>query len=177
MTTELTNEGWVNPDPNKSSGMWTNGANIVDNMDDITVAPNVTANTLGGDDEITGTGTGDDNGVGIFNQGTIATGIGNDTIDALTGGFDGGGTINLGIGSDLIRGFGDQTVNGGAGSDTAELGLVFDENQVSLSNGVGSSSIDITATASGETMSFTDVEHFDFSGQTFSLLQLQMMAS
>ena len=126
-----------------------------------------TIDTGEGDDTIIGTGT----IVGIFNtgRGMIDTGEGNDTVNASTGGFDGGGTINLGQGDDLIRGFGEQIVDGGQGFDTAELGIDFD-NQIELHNAVGSS---IDMTFSYETMSFTDLEKFNFNGQVFTLEELQ----
>ncbi|MDJ0595933.1 MAG: hypothetical protein QNJ72_39115 [Pleurocapsa sp. MO_226.B13] len=112
---------------------------------------------------------------GIDNTGTIDTGAGKDTVDALTGTggvgrFGGGGSIDLGVGRDLIRGFGEQIVDGGRGFDTAELGIDFDENQITLGS-TAPTSIDITFDSA--TMSFTDVELFDFNGQEFALEQLQ----
>ena len=116
--------------------------------------------TGNGNDIITGTG----GNIGIFNFDTIETGNGKDTVDALTGGFDGGGTINLGRGKDLIQGFGEQSVFGGQGMDTAELGIDYDVDLLSLG-----SSFDIKI---GE-MEFTDVETFVFNDETFSLQDLQ----
>jgi hypothetical protein len=110
---------------------------------------------------------------GINNSGTINTGAGKDTVDALTGGFDGGGRVNLGRGDDLIRGFGNQVVDGGKGCDTAELGIDYDE--ITLSNALGSS-IDITFDSA--TMAFTDVELFVFNNDvTKTLQQLQEQAT
>ena len=145
-----------------------------------------TINTGNGKDQIIGTnltGSGEDI-AGINNTGTIDTGKGNDIVDALTGGFasfglipvpegdEDVGTINLGQGKDLIRGFGEQIVDGGRGFDTAELGIDFDENLITFGS-TGATSIDITFDSA--TMSFTDVELFDFNGQEFALEQLQDM--
>ena len=123
-------------------------------------------NTGNGRDTITGIG----GSIGIANAGIINTGNGRDTVDALTGGFDSVGEINLGRGRDLIRGFGQQIVDGGRGFDTAELGIDFDENQITFGS-TGSTSIDITFDSA--TMSFDNVERFDFNGQVFALEQLQ----
>jgi hypothetical protein len=54
------------------------------------VAVNVTVHTLSGDDIITGTGSNS----GILNFGTIKTGNGNDTVDALGNRFIGSGTTD-----------------------------------------------------------------------------------
>ncbi len=138
---------------------------------------NGTINTGKGDDIIIANSEEDEFfDVAIFNQsGTINTGKGNDVIDALTGGFsdfDGSGQINLGQGDDLVRGFGDHrgNVDGGRGYDIAELGFDYDETLITFGS-VDSSSIDITFDSA--TMSFTNVEIFDFNGQEFSLEQLQ----
>lgn len=134
------------------------------------IVNNGTINTGAGNDSISGQGTLS----GITNGGIINTGGGNDTVDALTGGFSSGGTIDLGVGRDLIRGFGaqvvEQIVDGGRGFDTAELGIDFDENQITFGS-TAPTSIDITFDSA--TMSFTDVESFDFNGQVFALEQLQ----
>ena len=119
-----------------------------------------------GRDIITGSGSKS----GISNFGTIETGDGSDTIDAFSGGFTGFGTINLGPDDDLIKGFGEQIVDGGDGYDTAALGFDYDEDRISLGS-TADTSIDITF--SGQTMSFDNVEGFDFNGQTFTLEQLQ----
>ena len=201
MTTVLTETGWANAETGEILGEWTDNTDKVDEGDEIIVPLEVVANTLGGNDIITGTST-DDLVLGISNQGTIDTGEGKDTIsgtggdigiltlsgtidtgkgddtvNALNGGFAGGGTIDLGRGDDLIRGFGEQEVFGGRaiidrGIDTAELGIDFDD-QIELSNAVGSS-IDITF--DGATMAFTDVELFDFNGDEFTLRELQDLA-
>lgn len=146
----------------KISGIATDGTGI-DNGEYI--------NTGAGNDTIIGSG-----GVGIFNSGTIDTSAGNDTVDALTGGFDSFtltvGTIDLGKGDDLIRGFGNQVVDGGQGFDTAELGI--DYNQITLSNALGSS---INIAYDSATMAFTNVELFVFGDETFTLQQLQEQAT
>jgi hypothetical protein len=134
-----------------------------------------TINTGAGNDTILASG----NSLGISNNsGTIDTGAGNDTIDALTGGFsdsDGSGRINLGRGDDLIRGFGDHqgNIDGGRGYDRAELGFDYDESLITFGS-TNSNSIEITFDS--ETMSYTNIELFDFNGQTFSLESLQAMA-
>lgn len=134
-----------------------------------------TINTGAGNDTILASG----NSLGISNNsGTIDTGAGNDTIDALTGGFsdsDGSGRINLGRGDDLIRGFGDHqgNIDGGRGYDRAELGFDYDETLITFGS-TNSTSIEITFDSA--TMSYTNIELFDFNGQTFSLESLQAMA-
>ena len=107
---------------------------------------------------------------GISNFGIIESGNGKDTIDALDGGFIGFGTINLGLDDDLIRGFGEQVVDGGDGFDTAALGFDYDQDRISFGS-TADTSIDITF--SGRTMSFDNVEEFDFNGQLFTLGELQ----
>ena len=122
--------------------------------------------TGGGNDIITGSGS----EYGIFNFGMIETGDGSDTVDAFSGGFTGFGTINLGPGDDLIKGFGEQIVDGGDGYDTAALGFNYDKDRISLGS-TADTSIDITF--SGQTMSFDNVEGFDFNGQTLTFDQLK----
>jgi hypothetical protein len=80
----------------------------------------------------------------------------------------------LGKGDDLIQGFGSQNVNGGKGVDTAELGIDanFDADQVTLGRGTG----DIDIAFAGATMSFTNVELFNFNGNEIPLLELQAQA-
>ncbi|MBE9155167.1 hypothetical protein [Cyanobium sp. LEGE 06113] len=60
-------------------------------------------------------------GIAIYNEGTVKTGGGNDTIDALEGGFGGGGKYFLGWGRDTVKGFGDGYFDGGWGRDTLVL--------------------------------------------------------
>ena len=87
--------------------------------------------------------------------------------DAFTG-FTGDGDINLGEGNDRIIGFGDQTVFGGIGMDTAKFGFDLD-NSITLESGA-MNSIDITA--NGVTMSFTGVERFVFANDSYTLQKL-----
>ncbi len=63
--------------------------------------------TGSGDDSITGVSTSDDAGISFtFSRNTIITGAGNDTVDALTGGFEGFGRIYLGADNDTLIGDG-----------------------------------------------------------------------
>lgn len=112
---------------------FTNKADIVSDTD--TIRNTGTAATLGGDDKITvNSSTGGD---GIeFNNGTIDTGSGNDTIDA-TGRFYGinnahtsdlggffGGTIDTGSGNDTIVGNGFFTSPFLGGTGIANSGII-----------------------------------------------------
>ena len=126
---------------------------------------NSTIDTGEGDDNITGTS---ETNVGIFNTSTIDTGAGKDQVTGIGpdefSGFAGGGDINLGADNDTIRGFGNQTVFGGEGFDTAEFEFnVADSMFVPL----GNNSVDIIV--GGTTMSFTDVEQFIFPDQTITI--------
>lgn len=121
-------------------------------------------------DELNGTVTGD--GYGIDNTGIINMGTGGDIIrgigkDALSG-FTGGGRVNLGNGNDSIFGFGDQIVNGGGGTDYARFEFALD-GDVTLGSSSGNA-IDITV--DGVTMSFRNVEYFNFFGNDQSLSNL-----
>ena len=71
-----------------------------------------------GDGKGTITGTGES--VGIYNDGIINTGEGNDSVIA-NGGFAGSGSLFLGEGKDLLKGFGSGSFSGGEGIDTLEL--------------------------------------------------------
>ena len=80
-------------------------------------------------------------GTGIFvgADSLIATGFGNDTINAI-GGFDGVGVIDLGGDNDQLFGFGGISADGGAGEDTlylddGEYRFNFESNALS-SNGI-----------------------------------------
>ncbi len=172
---------------NRSTIETGNGNDNIFGSGDIAGITNLVAiNTGDGDDSIIGTNiTGpEDDIAGINNTGMINTGNGNDTVDALTGGFasfglipepEGNeriGKIKLGKGDDLIRGFGEQKVFGGRGSDTAELGIDFDQID-DLRNPIGSL---IVITVDNATMAFTNVELFDFYGQEFTLEELQQLA-
>jgi hypothetical protein len=68
-----------------------------------------------GNDVITGIGS-----IGIYNDGTINTGNGEDSI-ITDGGFDGTGSVFLENGKDYLKGFGSGNFNGGNGKDTLEL--------------------------------------------------------
>lgn len=133
-----------------------------------------TIKTGSGNDFVIGNVTGEvqDTTRGVRNSGTIKTEDGSDTVDAFTGGFGSlgtvVGTIDLGKGDDLIRGFGEQIVDGDEGFDTAELGIYYDRTLISLG-----SSFDIQI---GD-MSFTDVERFVFSDVAYSLSDLQGQAT
>jgi len=76
--------------------------------------------TASGNDIITGIGPAA-GGFGIYNSGTITTLAGNDTIDAITGGFGGGGKYKLDEGNDTVKGFGIGTFDGGPGDDSLYL--------------------------------------------------------
>ena len=168
---------------------WTDDADLFDLGDEIIIPSEVVVNTLGGDDVIIGrdgiinfgtleTGEGNDiitgvgGTVGISNFGTINTGEGNDTITGSGGvvGIDNFGRIDAGNGNDVIQGISGQFVDGGPGFDTAELGIDYDEDLVSI--GVtGSTSIEVTF--SGKTTSFDNLELWDFNGQEFTLEEIQ----
>jgi hypothetical protein len=60
-------------------------------------------------------------GIGIFNDGVVKTGLGNDTINAWEGGFDGTGKYYLGFGNDTVKGFGNGKFYGEFGRDTLIL--------------------------------------------------------
>ncbi len=62
--------------------------------------------TGSGDDSITGVSTSDGAGISIASRNRIFTGAGNDTVDALTGGFEGFGRIYLGADNDTLIGGG-----------------------------------------------------------------------
>jgi hypothetical protein len=79
-------------------------------------------NTGSGDDVITGKSKAGGQGKGIINTGTIKTEAGNDTVDALNGGFDsdpyrGTGLFDLGSDNDTVKGFGRGFFDGGSGTD------------------------------------------------------------
>lgn len=81
---------------------------------DIHISSNSTIHTGSGDDKVTGSGIG-----GIYNDGSISTGKGNDEVDALIGGFSGTGVTNLGSGNDTLIGFGGGFFDAGGGIDFA----------------------------------------------------------
>ena len=70
------------------------------------------------------TGSGNDSIIGtssIYNDGTIDTGAGKDIVDARNGGFIGSGKTFLGADDDIVKGFGSENFYGGRGKDTLEL--------------------------------------------------------
>ncbi|MFQ6540292.1 MULTISPECIES: hypothetical protein [Aphanothece] len=73
--------------------------------------PNCTIKTGPGNDIITGAGG--KGCFGIFNDGNISTGGGDDKVNAIAGGFRGSGTTDLGPGADALIGF--------VGADTASI--------------------------------------------------------
>lgn len=128
-------------------------------------------------DFITGIGS----TVGIRNEGIIRTGQGDDRVEASGAdeysGYLGSGIIELGAGQDTITGFGTQKVDGGDGLfDTAIIEFDLFVNQLSGDtvslNSPDEDSIQITALANGATMSYTNVELFQFENGDFSLAQL-----
>ena len=86
-------------------------------------------------------------GLAIDNDGKVFTGLGDDTVDTLQGGFGGTGQYFLGLGRDTVKGYGSGTFFGGAGCD----GLVL---QGSSSNytitQIGSSTVDFTVQLAGD---------------------------
>jgi hypothetical protein len=79
---------------------------------DIHISSNSAIHTGSGDDKVTGSGSG-----GIYNDGNMRTGKGNDKVDALIGGFSGTGATNLGTGNDTLIGFGGGFFDAGGGID------------------------------------------------------------
>lgn len=77
------------------------------------ISRNSTIHMGSGDDKITGSG----GSGGIYNDGNIKTGEGNDEVDALIGGFSGTGVINLGSGNDTLIGFGGGFFDAGSEGD------------------------------------------------------------
>lgn len=121
--------------------------------------------------------------IGIENGGVINMGKGNDTVDALTGGFSRSGisvgTVNLGKGEDLILGYGEQIVDGGEGYDTAMMGINKGDAGIFIS-GASGSTVDLPDVAfSGNseepfkveigTMTFINVEQFIFNDFVISV--------
>jgi hypothetical protein len=101
-------------------------------------------------------------GAAIWNEGFISMGEGNDTVDAILGGFTGGGIVDLGNGNDAILGFGDVNVNGGAGTDR----LLLDAGTYQISEGV------ITRSGSSAVLTFQGIERIGSatSGDSVNLL-------
>ena len=142
----LTDTGWTD-DTTGAIGTWTDGNDVVTGINDrgtgVQVDGWVNANTLTGDDSITGWGY--DNtevpsprypgiayrlGTGISNKGTINTGDGNNSITGAANGtgISNKGTINTGDGNNSITGAGEAilgisntnsgTINTGGGDDS-----------------------------------------------------------
>ena len=85
--------------------------------------------TGNGNDVITGIGG--YAGIGVFDAGSrISTGAGDDTVDALAGGFRGSGLTDLGSGDDNLKGFGTGFFDGGDGTDV----LTFNSGTYSIQN-------------------------------------------
>ena len=113
-----------------------------------------------GDDTVTGvasSATGE--AVGIFNNGVIDGGAGDDVFDALTGGWGGNGRADLGSGNDTVRGFGSGTFDGGVGFDT----LVFNAGTYNIAR-VGSQldrfEITLSSLQNSPVMTVTEFEFF-----------------
>jgi hypothetical protein len=146
MKVYLTDTGWTD-DTTGAIGTWTDGNDVVTGTNDhgtgVQVDGWVNANTLTGDDSITGWGY--DNtevpsprypgiayrlGFGIDNEGTINTGDGNNSITGAANGtgINNSGTINTGGGNNSITGAGEAisgiwnwnfgTINTGGGNDS-----------------------------------------------------------
>ena len=129
-----------------------------------------TIETDNGNDIIIGTSTTVGGTIGLFNSGTIETGNGKDELTGVVvgnefSGFGGGGEIDLGRGDDTISGFGEQTVFGGNGFDTAIF--EFDSSAVTFGSGTTPDSTEVIA--DGITMTFFEVEQFIFSNDTFEV--------
>ena len=121
---------------------------------------NSTIDTGDGDDTVTGvasSATGE--AVGIFNNGVIDGGAGDDVFDALTGGWGGNGRADLGSGNDTVRGFGSGTFDGGVGFDT----LVFNAGTYNIAR-VGSQldrfEITLSSLQNSPVMTVTEFEFF-----------------
>lgn len=147
-----------------SEQTFTNQADIVPPSGTAQIINNEVANTLAGDDSITGTGINEN---GIYNQGTINTDNGNDIITGKTTGTGyimgiySHGVISTGNGSDIIVGNGKTygvfsdfgTIDTGNGNDT-----ITGEGEVGFSNQLGTINTGngndiITGTATGSNFS------------------------
>lgn len=108
------------------------------------------------------TGANGSNGAAIYNRGKIYMGTGRDTIDALSGGFDGCGSYYMGRDNDTVKGFGKGTFYGESGLDTLVLpGTGADYTSITLIDGVqGNYSI----VKGGTTMTALSFENLTFTG-------------
>jgi hypothetical protein len=111
-----------------------------------------------GNDVINGIGS-----IGIYNDGTINTGNGEDSIIA-DGGFDGMGSVFLGNGKDDLKGFGSGTFNGGNGKDTLEL--------TSGTYTVGISGTAVNFTKGGIIMNTSEFEKLQAGNTTYNFSSL-----
>ena len=104
--------------------------------------------TDAGDDVITGSGR----KCAIFNDGSISTGTGVDTVDGFAGGFRGSGRVNLGEGDDVLKGFGTGRFNGGRGFDRIILNdgtykISFNFNDLEASYTIASQGLEMIVTS------------------------------
>ncbi|MFB2876802.1 beta strand repeat-containing protein [Floridanema aerugineum] len=127
-----------------------------------------TIQTGDGTDVLTGRGT-----VGIYNDGVINLGNGNNTVAALTaagtvGTFTGTGSIIFGTDQDRLRGFGTGNFSGGGGTDIVEL--------PTGSYTVGSATVNantfVTFTSGGITMNVTEFETLRIGSKSFNIANL-----
>jgi hypothetical protein len=144
----------------------------------LTVPPNFIGTP--GSDKLTGQATATIGGTayGIYGEGIIKTGNGNDQIIA-TSTLDGvqqkvtiGGGINiaLGAGNDYLKGFGAATVDGGDGFDTLDLSA-FNRSELFGSGVISGNTLNanITFNSNGNSISFstTGFEKFIFADSSF----------
>ncbi|MDJ0620587.1 MAG: hypothetical protein QNJ63_28280 [Calothrix sp. MO_192.B10] len=111
-------------------------------------------------DKITAYATGSQS-YGIFG-GDIFTGRGGDEVRASS--FGGGVNIKMGRGQDFVEGFGDATVDGGAGFDTLSLGT-YNKSDFNISYG---SSGSIMFERGGITMETYGFEQFNFADGSYT---------
>jgi hypothetical protein len=117
-----------------------------------------TIDTGDGNDVINGIGS-----IGIYNDGTINTGNGEDSIIA-DGGFDGVGSVFLGNAKDYLKGFGSGNFNGGNGQDILEL--------TSGSYTVGILGTTVSFTKSGVIMQTSEFEKLQAGNITYNFNSL-----
>ena len=104
-------------------------------------------------------------GFGIYNDGLINLGRGNDVIEATIGGFGGSGEVGMGQGDDVVRGFGSGIFSGNQGFDQ----LVFAEGSYQVSD-AGGGLFNITSNFNSATMvvsGFEAINNQAFSTGTF----------
>jgi len=99
-------------------------------------------------------------GAAIWNDGVVRTGLGRDTVNGTKGGFDGSGVYYLDGGGDTVKGFGNATFYGGAGTDSLVLpGLPVGESY--SINPIGISTADYTITSSAEPSKLMTIYSFE----------------